>query len=155
MGVDARELEGRPTGTGRYLRNLLAQWQRGPDRLVLYFNGPAPLDPRLASPRVVVRPLGGRPVRGLLWQQRVLPAAARGDGLDVFFSPAYSCPLPLPVPRVTAVHDLSFFSLPQDFALLDGVRRRLLVAASVRVSRSLVACSAFTGREIAARFPDA
>jgi glycosyltransferase involved in cell wall biosynthesis len=155
VGVDARELQGRPMGTGRYLRNLLRQWREGPDRFVLYFNGSPPGDRLFDSPRVRLRPLGDRPMRGLAWQQRVLPAAAHGDSLDVFFSPAYSCPLPLHVPRVTAVHDLSFFSLPQDFGLLDGVRRRLLVAASVRVSRSLLACSAFTARELGSRFPDA
>ena len=155
MGVDARELQGRPTGTGRYLRSLLDQWREGPDRFVLYFNGPAPADRRLSAPRLRLRPLGGTAIRGLAWQQRALPAAAREDGLDVFLSPAYTCPLSLPVPRVTAVHDLSFFSLPQDFPLLDGLRRRLLVVASVRVSSGLLACSDFTAREIAARFPDA
>jgi len=155
VGIDARELQGRPTGTGRYLRNLLKQWQQGPDTLVLYTNGPTSTDPLFAHPRVRLRPLGGRATRGLVWQERRLPEAARADGLDVFFSPAYSCPLSLRIPRVTAVHDLSFFALPHDFSFLDGLRRRLLVAQSVRASRSVLACSAFTKREIAARFPDA
>ena len=84
-----------------------------------------------------------------------LPAAARGDGLDVFFAPAYSCPLALAVPRVTTVHDMSFFSLPEDFGLLDGMRRRTLVAASIEASRRVLAVSDFTRREIAARFPAA
>jgi glycogen(starch) synthase len=56
---------------------------------------------------------------------------------------------------VTAVHDLSFFSHPQDFTLVDGARRRLLVGLSARASRVLLACSDFTRREIAARFPEA
>lgn len=155
MGIDARELQGRPTGTGRYLRNLLKRWQQGPDTLVLYTNGPSAADPLFAPPRFRLRPLGDRATRGLVWQERRLPEAARADGLDVFFSPAYSCPLSLRIPRVTAVHDLSFFAVPQDFSFLDGLRRRLLVARSVRASRSVLACSAFTKREIAARFPDA
>ena len=82
-----------------------------------------------------VRALGGAPTGGLVWQERRLPKAAREDRLDVFFSPAYSCPLSLALPRVTAVHDLSFFSLPQDFTFRDGLRRRLLVARSLRASR--------------------
>lgn len=155
IGVDARELQGRPTGTGRYLRSLLRRWPEAGDRLLLYFNGPTPFDPIVEAPGIVARPLGDRPCGGLPWQEVVLPAAAKADGLDVFFAPAYVCPLRLAVPRVTTLHDLSFFSLPQDFTLRDGARRRLLVGASVRASRRLIAVSPFTAREIAAWFPEA
>jgi glycosyltransferase involved in cell wall biosynthesis len=156
IGIDARELQGRPTGVGRYLRNLIRVWTRTPgDRLVAYFNGAAPADPVLEAPGLVLRPLGGHAVRGLRWQQRLLPSAARNDSLDVFFAPAYSCPLGLEIPRVTTVHDLSFFSLPDDFTLADGARRRFLVEASVRESARVLAVSAFTAREIGTRFPDA
>lgn len=155
VGVDASELQGRPTGTGRYLRSLLRVWARTTeDRFFAYFNGPAPADPVLDHPRIVVRSLGG-PVRGLWWQQARLPGAARRDLLDVFFSPAFTCPLLLDVPRVTAIHDLSFFSVPDDFAFLDGLRRRTLVRASQRVSRRILVISDFTRRELIGRFPDA
>lgn len=109
----------------------------------------------LDGPRIVKRPLGRAPVRGLRWQEGRLPAAAREDGLDVFFAPAYSCPLGLAVPRVTTVHDMSFFSVPYDFALLEGMRRRATVGASIEASRRLLAVSDFTRREIAALFPAA
>ncbi|MBI3932144.1 MAG: glycosyltransferase family 4 protein [Acidobacteria bacterium] len=156
VGIDARELQGRPTGTGRYLRNLLRVWTRTTDdRFIAYFNGPAPADPVLDLPRLVTRSLGDRPARGLVWQERRLPAAARADAPDVFFSPAYSCPLTLDVPRVTAVHDLSFVSYPEDFGLLEALRRRWLVGTSIRASRRVLACSEFTRREILARHPEA
>jgi glycosyltransferase involved in cell wall biosynthesis len=153
IGLDARELRGQATGTGRYLRNLLRHWTAGADLFFAYFDGPPPPDPVLLHSRIKIRSVGGGRVRGVIWQERRLPAAAREDGLDVFFSPAYSCPLSLDRPRVTAVHDLSFFSHPQDFAYLDGLRRRLLVAASLEASRSVLACSEFTKREIGFRFP--
>ncbi len=58
IGIDARELQGHPTGTGRYLRNLLRVWTQAPsDRLFVYFNGPTPPDPTLRHPRVVSRHL--------------------------------------------------------------------------------------------------
>jgi glycosyltransferase involved in cell wall biosynthesis len=109
----------------------------------------------LDTPRIVKRSLGTVPVRGLRWQEGRLPAAARRDSLDVFFAPAYSCPLSLTLPRVTTVHDMSFFSIPDDFGLVDGMRRRALVSASIRVSLRILAVSDFTRREIAARFPAA
>jgi glycosyltransferase involved in cell wall biosynthesis len=154
--VDARELQGRPTGTGRYLRSLLRVWLRGgEDRFTLYFNGPAPSDPVLDHPRIAIRPIGESPVRGILWQELRLPGAARADRLDVFFAPAYACPLRLDVPRVTTVHDLSFFSWPEDFAVIDAARRRLLVAVSIGASARIIAVSDFTRREILGRFPGA
>jgi len=155
VGIDGRELQGRPTGTGRYLRSLLRHWREGGLRLVAYFDGPAPDDPVLDHPAVLCRGLGRGGSRGLLWQERLLPRAARHDGLDMFFSPAYSCPLALPLPRVTTVHDLSFFSHPQDFTLGDGLRRRLLTALSVTVSAFIPVVSEFTRREVASRFPSA
>jgi len=155
-GIDARELQGSPTGVGRYLRNLLRHWTRaGGDRFHVYFNGAAPPDPVLDHPAIVARPLGSGGGRGVQWQERLLPAAATADGVEVFFSPAYVCPLRLRVPRVTTVHDLSFFALPRDFTLRDGFRRRTLVAASVRASRAVLAVSEFTRREIRAQFPEA
>jgi glycosyltransferase involved in cell wall biosynthesis len=155
IGVDARELQGHPTGVGRYLRNLVrALTEEHGDTVVAYFSGDPPADRALDHPLVRVRALPPRRP-GLLWQQLLLPPAARADRLDVFFAPAYSCPWRLDVPCVTTVHDLSFFALPGDFAWLDGVRRRLTVAASIRASARVIAVSDFTRREIVSRFPAA
>ena len=63
-------------------------------------------------------------------------------------------PLSLDVPRVVAVHDVSFFSAAHDFGVMDGFRRRTLAAASMRAARSVLACSAFSQREIEGLFPD-
>jgi glycosyltransferase involved in cell wall biosynthesis len=155
VGIDARELQGRPTGTGRYLRSLLRVWLRSTsDAFLAYFNGAAPADPVLRDPRITVRVLGEEPQRGWLWQERRLAPAVLADRVDVLFCPAYTCPLSARVPRVTTVHDLSFFALPGDFTLRDGFRRRTLVAASIRASARIMAVSDFTRREITARFPD-
>ncbi len=154
VGIDGRELAGNPTGTGRYLRNLLRHWRETGDEHFVYFNGPPALDPVVEHPRVHKRPLGDGAERGLVWQEWTLPRAARQDGVEVFFSPAYSCPLRLDRPRVTAVHDLSFFAYPEDFTLSDALRRRMLVGASLRASLRIVVCSQFTARELARLFPD-
>ncbi len=154
VGIDARELAGRPTGTGRYLRNLIRHWRESGDRLFCYFNGPPALDPVLDHPAVRKRPVGDGCARGIVWQERQLPRAAREDALDVFFAPAYSCPLSLDLPRVTTIHDVSFFARPQDFAFPDGLRRRVLVRLSLRASRVVTVVSDFTRREILRLFPD-
>jgi glycosyltransferase involved in cell wall biosynthesis len=130
-------------------------WSRdGAGRLFVYFDGQAPADPVLRSPSVVTRPLGAGGRRGVVWSERVVPDAARADGVDVFFGPAYTVPLSLDVPRVVTVHDVSFFAASHDFGVLDGLRRRVLVAASMRAARFVLAVSAFTQREIEGLFPD-
>lgn len=153
VGVDGRELQGRPTGTGRYLRNLLRRWAGGADRLVVFFDGTPPPDPVLQAPAVETRGVGPGGTRGVTWLERHLPGPAAEAGLDVFFGPAYVCSLRLAVPRVIAVHDLSFRSLPGDFSTIDGLRRRTLVGASLSVASGVLACSDFTRRELLAWHP--
>lgn len=154
LGIDARELAGRSTGVGRYLRSLLRRWlELGQDRIVLYFNGPAPDEELLRHPAVQVRD-AARAGRGLLWQERELPRLAAGDRLEVFFAPAYACPLRLRVPRVTTLHDVSFYRVPQDFGFLEGLRRRLTVGPSLSVSARIATVSAFSRREILTLRPD-
>ncbi len=152
VGIDARELGGRPTGVGRYLRSLLRRWPEPADELVLYFNGPAPAELPPSPARLAVR-ASPRPSRGLAWQEIALPGMARPDGLAVFFSPAYSCPLRLALPRVTAVHDVSYFHHPQDFAPAEGARRRLMVGASLAASARVLTISEFSRRELLALDP--
>ena len=156
VGIDGRELQGRPTGVGRYLRNLLREWSaRGEDRLHVYFNGPAPEDHVLGLPGIEPRPLGHAPTRGVLFAETRLREAATRDAVDVFFAPGYTCPLTLRRPRVTAIHDVSFFALPHEFAPLDRLRRQLLVRASVRASAAILTISEFSRREILRFLPAA
>lgn len=145
IGIDGRELEGKPTGVGRYLRSLLRRFVlHHRHQFVLYSASPVVLP--FESPRLEARVLpGGQP---LIWEQRTLPGALRADRIDVLLSPAYSCPLMGSVPRVTAIHDLSFFARRQEFGLVHGLRRRAMARLSARVSRSILACSVFTKGEI-------
>jgi glycosyltransferase involved in cell wall biosynthesis len=153
IGIDARELQGRATGVGRYLRNLLRAWPDHRDELMLYFRGSAPPDPVLARWGMTPRPVGTRHDRGLVWQESALPAAARHDAVDVFFAPAYFCPLRLDVPRVTVIHDMSFYAVPHDFTPWDALRRRWLVRWSALASRRIVTVSDFSRRQIAGYLP--
>ena len=145
IGIDGRELEGRPTGVGRYLRSLLRRFaEHDRHEFIVYGAGPVAL-PSLSS-RIASRVLSGGP--GLAWEQRALPKAAAADRVDVLLSPAYSCPLLASIPRVTAIHDLSFFARPEEFGFAHGVRRRVMARLSARASRGILACSEFTKAEV-------
>ncbi len=145
IGIDGREMEGRPTGVGRYLRSLVRRFATHPrHRFVIY--GSAPITLPVEALNLTTRVLSlSHP---FAWEQRRLPVALGEDGIDVLMSPAYSCPLLTTVPRVTAIHDLSFFARPREFPFLHGLRRRIMARLSARVSNRLLACSQFTRAEI-------
>ncbi len=151
IGIDARELCGRPTGVGRYLSGLLRHWAAGEraraHEFVLYAH--APLDVVLDARRFATRHVAGG--GGTRWEQWHLPRAAAADHLDVLFAPAYTAPLAIRVPVVLAVHDVSFLAHPEWFGVREGIRRRWLTRHAVARARAVVTISQFSRREIADR----
>src|SRR5262245_15764046 len=148
IGIDARELGGRPTGAGRYLGGLLREWATDErarrHEFVLYT--PARLGIELDSHKFAARLVEGPP--NTWWEQVRLPSIAKGDHLDVFFGPAYAIPLRLAVPAVVAIHDVSFVAHPEWFRMREGIRRRLLTRQSATVARAIITISEFSRREL-------
>ncbi len=148
IGIDARELGGKPTGVGRYLSGLLDEWSgdaRSPrHEFVLY----------AAEPLTRARDLGHVTTRivpgpgGTWWEQVRLPAAMARDRLDAFFAPGYTAPLRTAVPTVVAIHDLSFAVHPEWFGVREGLRRRWLTSRAARAAHSVVTISQCTAREL-------
>lgn len=148
IAIDARELAGHPTGVGRYLSELLREWQAaGVDRrhtLRLYAHTTPTLVPPGFEATVHVVPGQG----GTRWEQWDFQRALGRQRPDVVFAPGYTAPLAAPAPTVVAIHDVSFFAHPEWFAWREGTRRRLVTAWSARRARLVLAPSAFSGAEI-------
>jgi glycosyltransferase involved in cell wall biosynthesis len=151
IGIDARELSGRPTGVGRYLAGLLAQWavdeQARRHEFVLYST--EPLGVTLDARRFPTHIAGD--AHGTWWEQISLPRLAARDHLDLFFSPGYTAPLLPRTPSVVAIHDLSFVAHPEWFTMREGMRRRWLTRKSAHRSRAVITISEFSKREIVER----
>jgi glycosyltransferase involved in cell wall biosynthesis len=152
IGIDARELAGRPTGVGRDLGGLLREWAAGEraraHEFVLY--APEPLGMALDGRRFPTRLVPGP--AGTLWEQMHMPAVATRDHLDVFFAPGYTSPLFRKVPTVVAIHDISFAAHPEWFTMREGVRRRWVSRQAALQARAIVTISQFSKREIVERF---
>jgi len=154
IGVDTRELMGRPTGVGRYLSELLGEWARpasgvaGRHQFLLYGPSelPAAMASKVAALQPVVRVVPGR--AGTAWEQLALRSAAAGDGLDVFLAPAYTAPLRLSCPVVLTIHDMSYFAHPEWFTWREGARRRLLTRLAARRAAVVLTVSSFSRSEI-------
>jgi glycosyltransferase involved in cell wall biosynthesis len=150
VAIDARELTGHRTGTGRYLERLLAQWadlDRARTHMFTLYAHEAIVRPVLPNARIVTLPGAG----GTRWEQGTLTTALRRDRPDVLFAPAYTAPLRSPAPIALTVHDVSFVAHPEWFRWREGWRRRLLTRASARRARVVLTVSEFSKREIAQR----
>jgi len=172
IAIDARELSGKPTGVGRYLRQLLLAWNEMPAAAAHEFvlcttvsrrpdmAGATPPDAYEAHPAGIelsnlkVQRREGR-LCGPFWEQLSLPLIA-GDA-NILFAPAYSGPLAIAVPTVLTIHDVSFAAHPEWFAWREGLRRRLLTRASAKRAARVLTVSDFSKREIVRRlgiYPD-
>jgi hypothetical protein len=147
IAVDARELAGRPTGVGRYLSQLLAQWtvSDAARRHEWRFFAPAPVTlPDSFTSALTVLPGGG----GTIWEQMTLSRAFGRVRPDVVFSPGYTAPLTTPAPIALTIHDVSFAAHREWFSFREGVRRRLLTAWSARRARMVLTDTQFSRGEI-------
>lgn len=155
VGVVACEMEGTPTGVGRYLEELLTALRCTPRargwRLKLFFRG----DP-FEHPLWTGAEAGGRTCEAVfdrrgnahpvLWEQFRLPRVLRRRPVDLLFSPGYSLPRGASRPSLVTIHDLSFEVLPRDFGFRERWRRRYLAR---RAARSATRVLTDTGRTAA------
>jgi glycosyltransferase involved in cell wall biosynthesis len=149
IGVDGRELLGKTTGVGRYVREVLRDWSRDsawPHRVTVFLPGPPPADLTFGPGFEWVVAPTARP--GTWWEQRRLPGLLREAGVEVLFAPAYTAPLIRACPFVVVVHDVSYFAHPEWFGARDGLRRRWLTRASARRAARVLTVSEFSASEI-------
>jgi glycosyltransferase involved in cell wall biosynthesis len=132
IAVDVRELQGRPTGVGRYVAELLRAWEALPE----------------AHAHTVIRLAPTEQQGGTGWEQLTLPHLVRDAAADVLFAPAYTGPLRCPVPMVVAIHDLSYAAHPEWYPFVEGARRRTLTRLAARRAVRVLTISQFSKREI-------
>ena len=88
-----------------------------------------------------------RPTRIILEQTR-LPFAARGQQLDVLWSPGYTAPFYAPCPQVVTVCDLQYKTYPEDMSTLERITLDFLVKGACKKCDAVLAISDFSRQEI-------
>ena len=161
IGVVAYEMEGAPTGVGRYLEELLMALRgtaraRG-WRLRLFFKG----DP-FEHPLWTGEEAGGcsyeavfdrrADAHPIVWEQIRLPRVLRRRPVDLLFSPGYSLPRGVSRPSLVTVHDLSFEILPRDFGFRERWRRRFLARRAARSATRVLTDTGRTAAELHRRY---
>ena len=152
--VDARPLEERPTGVGRYLEGLLTAWlaARPDDSFVLLSPRPVFVPAALAG-RVSLAPSPALP--GTLWLQTAAGPAAVRAGADLFFGSLGIVPLLGGPPSVATVHDLTPLLFPEWHSLKNRLGFAPLIGRTVGKARRIAAVSEHTRRDLVAKFPRA
>jgi glycosyltransferase involved in cell wall biosynthesis len=95
-----------------------------------------------------------RPYR-IVWEQTLLPLRFRRDGIDVVLNPGFTAPILSGRPLVTVFHDLQHKRHPEFFRWFDLPFWNLLLGLSVARSRSVIADSAATARDLERYYPRA
>jgi glycosyltransferase involved in cell wall biosynthesis len=147
--VDARELAGKPTGVGKFLREVLTAWSaaRPSHRFTLFLPSAPPAWIAGLGTSFAVEVSPARKA-GTWWEQTALRRMAGRSRIDVLLAPGYTAPVRLATPSVVVVHDVSFFAHPEWFSRREGLRRRWITRAAAREARAVVTVSEFSAEEI-------
>ncbi len=155
VGVDGRCLAGRPTGVGRYLRNLLREMtdlEPGVRfRLYLPRNGDHGLDGTKVESVVLGLPSG--PLDNVMtWSHLRLPAHLLRSPVDLLHCPFYTLPVLCPTPAIVTIHDITFDLHPEWFTRRARLAFRGFAAASARKAGHVLTVSECSRRDIIARY---
>jgi glycosyltransferase involved in cell wall biosynthesis len=155
IGIDGRPLERDREGIARYLLSLLRMWAKGHQahEYYLYFEHEVPVDPLLDDPCFTKRlparlPLPKRNIRQLLWEQTVLPVAARRDRVDLFFSPWHTMPAFLGRAAAVTIHDVSYEAHPEWWRPAQRWRLRIFSRLAARKADAVLTDSQFSRQEL-------
>jgi glycosyltransferase involved in cell wall biosynthesis len=150
IGIDARELEGKPTGVGVYLKGILQEVQiPARTKLQLYFRNSIPESvTNINAEKIVLKTCNSN----IAWQQWTLCRELKNRNVNLFFSPANSLPWHFSGIQTLTVHDLSFFRYPFWFTAKERLSRQINTWQSIRSADRVYTVSEFVKKEIVERF---
>ncbi len=140
--VDAREIEGKSYGVGRYLRNLLLCWEKESEHFTLIFRSHPPRCSSCYASVVLPGPDGWR------WENLILPRLLRKFPSAVYFNPGYTLPIPVTNPMAMVLHDVSFLAHPEWFRPKERLKLKILSRLSAAKAAVIFTVSSFSRQQI-------
>ena len=155
IGIDCHNLEGQRTGVGRYLANLLREWESQTDtEFFLYFKSAIPEDIHKLSQHTTGWTLRNFNAKSnVIFKHWILPRAAARDGVDVLFCPDYVLPFytGVGIKIAVTIHDIIYEARPSEYSWPSWKDKILLKWASKQSAKkadAIFAPSKFTKSEI-------
>ncbi len=151
IGIDTHDLEGQPTGVGRYLINLLEQWDKfdlpSDLKFILYFKKDVP-DLNLSN--LFERKLLDSNSNAF-FVHYLLPRAARKDRVDILFCPAYIAPIFYQGKIALTLHDIIYQAQPELYnwpGFWDKILLKKVSRISAQKAEVIFTPSEFSKKEI-------
>jgi glycosyltransferase involved in cell wall biosynthesis len=140
IGVMGRLLD-QADGLGVYARHLMQHMVSidAGSRYVIFLASPAASGLFNAHRNVEVRVLESR--SRLLWDQVLVPRAARRLGVDLLFNPKFSLPLFSRVPGVFILQSCDWYVNPGNYPWWDNIYIRAMLPLYCRKARAILAIS--------------
>jgi len=148
IGIDCHNLEGRRTGTARYLMNLLKYWGKENTEFVLYFKNKIP-DDIPESNNFQKKIIESK--SNALFMHYFLPKAAKKDGIDILFCPNYIAPVFYNGDSALVLHDIIYEARPDLYnwpSIFDRILLKKVSKISARKAKMIFTCSQFSKNEI-------
>jgi glycosyltransferase involved in cell wall biosynthesis len=150
IAIDGRELEGKPTGVGNYLRNILEALELRKDwEAQIFFKN------EIASPSLSgeFEPVLLRSTKkNLAWIHTVLAPELQKRKVNLFFSPTPNCVPLFHGLQVSVVYDLSYFNHPEWFSPRERWVRRISTRYAIHKASRIYVISDHVRSEIVQRF---
>ncbi len=149
IAIDGRELEGKPTGVGNYLLNILQEMELPRDfQSQIFYKNEIPPFPVAGMEPVLLQ----SKKKNLAWIHTVLAPELRRRNTQLFFSPTpNSIPLFHGV-QIATVHDLSYFNHPEWFTPRERWVRRISTRYALHKCNRIYVVSEHVRMEIHRRF---
>ena len=143
IGIDAREIEKRMTGIGRYLSGFISYAaEHSPHSYFLYYSSKPGID--FSCDNVKNRIVPGA---GFLWDHVILPRNLKADSIDIFFSPYYKSPWNLSLKSVITVHDLNPL-FDKNFPILYRIYFKKIIERSLQNASFVFTVSNYARNDI-------
>jgi len=157
IGIDAHDLEGRPTGVGRVLINLLREWSKfklpNDLKFILYFKREIPddleLPDSLFEKKLLRAPFNFQ--SNTLFMHRLLPKAAKKDKVDILFCPGYIAPIFYQGKIALTLHDIIYQARPKLYnwsSFWDKILLKEFSRISAKKAKIIFTPSEFSKKEI-------
>jgi len=149
IGIDGRELEGKPTGVGSYLRNILQNMEVTANfRLLIFFKNEIPALHRIPGEAILLK----SNKRNFFWQNGILADELQKQKADLFFTPIATAIPSFKGIQTAAIHDLSYFNYPEWFRFRERMMRRIGAKRAAQRANRIYVISNHVRDEILKRF---
>jgi glycosyltransferase involved in cell wall biosynthesis len=152
--INGRCLEGKRTGVGRYLANILRVWTSTNDQnhYDIYFKDQISEDPFLELENVssTIAPNIDQLNIGPIWENVFLPRSInKNKKADVYFSPSYTLPIyPYKCKQVVTIFDISYIAHPEWFPRRNRIPLQILTKPTIKKADVILTGSEATKLEI-------